>query len=95
MSADDVQCQQQYLSRKTVAEAFWNAELEDELRKRGCVGKLFKTSGDREKYMREIDLMRAGSIYPHDVCPEECKQRGTVATVCIDIDSILPPIPWR
>ena len=59
-----------------MAEAFWNAELEDELRKSGCTHKTFADSGSREELMREIDTIRAATIYPHKICSTECKKRG-------------------
>ena len=39
------------LSRKTVAEAFWNREVEDELRKREWVDRLFAHARSREELM--------------------------------------------
>ena len=60
------------LNRKTVAEAFWNAELEDKLCKRGWIDRLFKI-------MQEIDHVRAATVYPHDICSDECRKRGKYA----------------
>ena len=68
------------LNRKTVAEAFWNAELEDELRKRGWIDRVFKESKSREKLMQEIDRVRAATVYPHDICSDECRKRGEYAS---------------
>ena len=85
MYRDEEQHQQHYLSRKIVAEAFWNAELEDELRKRELTWKKFKITNDREEHMKEIDLMRAGSVYQHPICSEECQKRGKVSNNCTAI----------
>ncbi len=64
------------LSRKTIAEAFWNAELEDELRCRGWIDRAFACSQSREDLMREVDSVRAAEVYPHNLCSDECKRRG-------------------
>ena len=66
----------QFLDRKTVADAFWTAELESELRERDSSDRLFKDVHSREMIMEEIDQLRATSIYPHNICSKECKERG-------------------
>ena len=63
-----------------MAAAFWNGELEDELRELGVldfVGKL-RTDKDREEVMTEIDKIRAKTIYEHpqEECSDVCKERG-------------------
>lgn len=64
------------LSRKTVAEAFWNREVEDELRKREWADWLFAHARSREELMMMIDKERASTVYPHEQCSDECKKRG-------------------
>ena len=64
------------LHRKTVADAFWNAELEDELRQRGWIKSPFVVPSDRERLMQEVDKVRAVSIYSHEVCSKDCQMRG-------------------
>ena len=51
------------LHRKTAADAFWNAELEDEVRQRGWINSPFAVPSDREQLMQEVDKVRAVSIY--------------------------------
>ena len=65
------------LSRKTVADAFWNGELEAELRSRGWLSKPFTSKSTREMLMREVDKCRASETYPHNECSQVCKDRGT------------------
>ena len=64
------------LNRKTVAEAFWNAELEAELRQMAWIHCPFQGSKSREMHMQKIDQVRASTVYPHDICSEECRRRG-------------------
>ncbi|CAB4004747.1 Hypothetical predicted protein, partial [Paramuricea clavata] len=64
---------------KQVAAAFWNGELENELRELGVLdffGKL-RTDKDREEVMTEIDKIRAKTIYEHpqEECSDVCKER--------------------
>ena len=70
---------------KTVASAFWNHQVEAELRERGWEEYLFASSSSREECMKKIDEERANSVYPHDEsdCSEECKQRGKLYTINI------------
>ena len=65
------------MHRKSLAEAFWNAEIEDELRETGEVGYIFSSLDSREKLMDNIDRKRAKQPYVHSECTEECKKRGT------------------
>lgn len=67
------------IHRKTIAEGFWNYELEEELRDQKLDGYLFVRTGDREKAMNMIDELRATTIYEHNNCSEECKLRGMYA----------------
>ena len=67
------------LHRKSVAEAFWNAEIEDELREKGQIGYIFSSVDSREKLMDSIDEERAKRPYAHNECTDECKKRGESA----------------
>ena len=65
------------LTRKHVAEAFWNFEVESELRLTSDVDKfMWKENCDREAFMDEVDSKRSTNPYPHKYCSEECKKRG-------------------
>lgn len=65
------------LSRKTVAEAFWNYHIEEELRERCMINATaFRKEGDREKVMKEIECFRRTSTYTHNYCDDKCKKRG-------------------
>ena len=55
-----------------MAEAFWNREVEDELRKWEWIDRLHVWS--REDIM-VIDKERASTVYPHEQCSDECKKR--------------------
>lgn len=65
------------LHRKSVGEAFWNAESEDELREANKINYQFQSQSAREDLMAEIDQKRANSTYLHSNCSEECRKRGT------------------
>ena len=65
------------LHRKSLAEAFWNAEIEDELREKGKLDYRFSSVESREKLMDAIDEDRTKSPYLHNDCTVECKKRGT------------------
>ena len=64
------------LHRKVVARAFWNSELEDELREQGQIEYRFESVDDNNKAMEEIDRHRATTVYPHQTCSAECRKRG-------------------
>lgn len=64
------------LHRKVVAEAFWTAEVEAELREWSEVGYLFTTAATRENIMDVIDAERATKSYAHNLCSEACQKRG-------------------
>ncbi|KAL9966282.1 hypothetical protein ACROYT_G024334 [Oculina patagonica] len=68
------------LTEKRVANAFWNGELESELRDRGELDMfgLCHTDSDREVIMAHIDNTRAQSNYSHppEDCTDDCKARG-------------------
>ena len=67
------------LHRKVVANAFWNSEVEDELRKQEWTEYRIHKVGDREKAMEKVDRQRASTVYPHQNCSEECKKRGQLS----------------
>ena len=60
--------------------AFWNGELEEELRELGQLDffGLMKKDKDREKVMEKIDSCRAKSVYKHSSadCSDACRARG-------------------
>ena len=64
------------LHRKSVAEAFWNAEIENELREEGKIGYIFSSLDSREELMDAIDEERTSHPYVHTNCTDECKKRG-------------------
>ena len=69
------------LHRKTVANAFWNGEVENEIRELGWDHVTFKKAQDRERIMEEIDNERAVNVYEHNHCTEDCKRRGKLNLV--------------
>ena len=64
------------LHRKSVAEAFWNAESESELREANKLHYKFISTSSREELMVEIDQQRASALYSHQNCTEECRKKG-------------------
>ena len=68
------------LSPRIVSEAFYNGELENELRRINMVDYRFKKDSDREECMGIIEEIRRGKLYPHvvDMCTDECKRRGNL-----------------
>ena len=87
------------LSRKTVADAFWNAELEAELRSRGWLSKPFMEKSSRETLMSEVDSCRASETYPHNECSQLCKDRGWSLLQCVGVllskYCHIGVFPWR
>ena len=64
------------LSRKQVAEMFFSAELEKEIRSRGKEQEWkFTNKGNAEDYMVAIEADRALTLYPHSPSPE-CLSKG-------------------
>ena len=65
---------------KKVAAAFFNGEMENELRDLGRLDMfgLMKEDNDREKVTSEMDKIRAKSVYDHPSadCSDACKERG-------------------
>ena len=76
LHADSQELSTYMLSRKTFADAFWNSELEAELRSRGWLSKPFMEKSSREMLIREVDSCRASETYPHNECSLSCKDRG-------------------
>lgn len=77
------------LSPKNAADAFWNGELENEVRILSQESALtldeavFYTDSDREKIMDKVESLRSCSIYPHINCSSECKERGMLKALYI------------
>ena len=65
------------LSQRLVGEAFYNGELESELRRIGKVDFRFKKDSDRDKCMEMIEIERRCNMYPHpsSECVDECGKR--------------------
>ena len=55
---DDETTGLELLHRKTVSEAFWNGEIENEFRIRSWTKKPFSSKDSRECYMNDIDNIR-------------------------------------
>ena len=71
------------LNPHTVADAFYNGELESEIRllvtTSGTVTLsdfTFRKDSDREALMEKIESIRSQSIYHHHDCTPDCKKRG-------------------
>ena len=66
--------------KKQCASAFWNGELESELREleRLDFFGLMKRNEDREKVMEEVEKIRAKGVYHHssEDCSDACIARG-------------------
>ena len=77
------------LTARLVSEAFYNSELESEVRLLVAEKKLtlneciFRQDADRNNIMEKIESIRSHSIYPHYKCTAECKERGTYGTIII------------
>ena len=65
-----------------MAEAFWNSEVESELRM-GDINFKFTEKSDREAFMDAVDRSRANNPYAHTNCSEECRKRGNNNTIVI------------
>ena len=75
------------LHRKLVAEAFWTAECEAELRESNKLDYCFKRVEDRKELMDAIDKERAISTYAHTECSGECKKRGKNNYTLADLEA--------
>jgi len=60
---------------KAVAEAFWTAEVESELREKDEVGHRFISAVSQEEFMDLVDKERALLPYPRHFS-DECRKRG-------------------
>lgn len=61
-----------------VSEAFYNGELENEVRRINMVDYKFKMDSDREKCMGIIEEVWREKLYPHkNMYTDECKRRDT------------------
>ena len=60
----------QLLHRKSVANAFWTFQIENELTEDNRREHVFSGSQAQERYKR------ANSVYNHESCSDECKRRG-------------------
>lgn len=71
---------------KQCASAFWNGELELELRELGSLYffKMMKKNEDREKVMEEVVKIRAKGVYIHssDDRLDACKAKGKLRLKC-------------
>ena len=71
------------LTPRITSDAFYNGELESEVRTLLEESKLtfddciFRKDSDRERIMQLVESIRSHSIYPHLNCTTECKDRGT------------------
>ena len=62
----------QMLTQKHVAEAFWNAEVENEVWLVD-INVTFTHKSSRKDFIDMIDKKRASNPYPHQHCSEECQ----------------------
>lgn len=77
------------LHRKSVASAFWAYQIENELTEENRRDYVFNRSQAQEKYMEEVDIKRANSVYHHENCSDECKRRGQKFSSCYCFNAIL------
>ncbi len=75
------------MTAEHAAQAFYNGELELELRRLGKVNYPFKADGDREKCFEMIEMIRRESIYDHpeSECSPQCKKRGTCSHSIVSV----------
>jgi hypothetical protein len=67
------------LTRKNTMDAFFNGELENEVRERNLEDKVYlDDTTTREKLMQQIDIWRRAELYSHppDECSPICTERG-------------------
>ena len=87
------------LTRKHVAEMFYNGELEKEIRSPVAPERLswaFKLDCDREMFMQKLEEERAQTVYTHSPS-EECLQKGIVIMLIEDYinTGLLTLLPYR
>lgn len=85
------------LHRKRVANAFWNYQVQLEMKEQNMSDYLFKGQNAQESFMNDIDIKRAHSVYPHTKCTEDCKKRGmyTLQNICRTNDAIRDVLIWK
>ena len=77
------------LTARLTSEAFYNGEVESEVRLLVREGKLalgdciFRQDCDRETIMDKIEHIRSHSIYPHHTCAKQCEERGDTIRIII------------
>ena len=63
------------MHRKVVAAAFWNSEVEEELRELGWIDFRFQKAGNHAEVLDKIDRQRSMTVYSSNhSCSEECKK---------------------
>lgn len=79
------------LNPHLVGEAFYNGEVETELRRIKKIDYKFKHDSDRDECMEMIEEQRRERIYSHDLasCTSECKSRGQSNYLCTKHHTIL------
>lgn len=71
------QFSQGILSRKVISDAFFNAEVESDIRENALIDTWrFTTNSDREVYMRKCEESRVTKLYEHGQCSEAGLERG-------------------
>lgn len=65
------------LERRLVSKAFYNAEIEQEIKDRK-MNWVFagNKEDDLDSFMAEIERIRSTELYEHKICPDSCKKRG-------------------
>ena len=68
------------MTSKFAADAFYNGELEAELRRIGKHDLPFLKDSDRENHMEVVESIRRESLYLHppSECSSACKDRGDI-----------------
>ena len=69
------------MTRKNTTEAFFNGEVESEIRERRLIEEThFDEEVTRETIMQRIDAWRREELYPHlpSECSPLCKEKGRI-----------------
>lgn len=64
------------IHRKSIANTFWAFQIENELSEENKRDYVFSAPQAQERYLEEVDMKRANSVYHHESCSDECKKRG-------------------
>ena len=65
------------LSRKVISDAFFNAEVESDIREKALIDTWrFNTNSDREVYIRKCEEMRVTQVYSHSQCSQAGLEKG-------------------